>query len=95
MTILEEAGVPCTPVLTRARMIEHPKVQASRTVVENAHKQAGRLRQARNAARFSVTAPEHRLRAPSLGKYVQETLCEAKFSADAIASLRGAALGGA
>lgn len=94
MAILEAAGVPCAPVLTRARMIAHPQVRASGIVMENDHKQAGRLRQARNAARFSVTVPEHRHGAPSLGEHTEEILREAGYADSEITALRATALGG-
>jgi crotonobetainyl-CoA:carnitine CoA-transferase CaiB-like acyl-CoA transferase len=93
MAILEEAGVPCAPVLTRSRMITHPQIQASGIVTENDHPRAGRLRQARNAARFSVTQPEHRFGAPDLGAHSEEILREAGFTADEIGALRTTALG--
>ena len=44
---LTAEGVPCAPVLTRSRMIEHPQVVANGIVVETEHPGAGRLRQAR------------------------------------------------
>ena len=94
MNILEPAGVPCAPVLTRAAMIEHPQVAATGIVVETDHPQAGRLRQARNAARFSVTSPEHRRGAPTLGQDTAEILREAGYGDDEIARLRATALGG-
>ncbi len=94
MKLLEAAGVPCAPVLTRAQMITHPQIVASEIVVENDHPQAGRLRQARNAARFSVTVPEHRNGAPELGAQSAEILREAGYSDDEIAGLRATALGG-
>ena len=94
MNILEPAGVPCAPVLTRAAMIEHPQVAATSIVVETDHPQAGRLRQARNAARFSVTSPEHRRGAPTLGQDTAEILREAGYGDDEIARLRATALGG-
>ena len=87
MAILEPAGVPCAPVLTRGQMIDHPQVQAGGIVVENDHPQAGRLRQARNAARFSVTVPEHRHGAPLLGEHGAQILAEAGFTNDEIRSL--------
>ena len=94
MALLDEAGVPCAPVLTRTRMIAHPQVAASGIVVENEHPRAGRLRQARNAARFSRTMPEHRFGAPELGAHGAEILREAGFDEAEIAALRATALGG-
>jgi crotonobetainyl-CoA:carnitine CoA-transferase CaiB-like acyl-CoA transferase len=93
MEILEAAGVPCAPVLTRSQMIAHPQVAASGIVMENDHPRAGRLRQARNAARFSVTSPEHRFGAPDLGAHTEEILREAGYTDSEITALRATALG--
>ena len=73
---LEEAGVPCAPVLTRAQMIDHPQVTASQIVIETEHPHAGRLRQARNAARFDATPAEIRFGAPQLGEHSRDLLVE-------------------
>lgn len=73
---LEEAGVPCAPVLTRSQMLRHPQVQAAGIVVETEHPHAGQLRQARNAARFEATVPEIRHGAPHLGEHTLEILAE-------------------
>ena len=88
MAVLEPAGVPCAPVLHRKDMIHHPQVQASGIVTENDHPVAGRLRQARNAARFSGTTPEHRFGAPQLGEHTDEILREAGFSDAEIVRMR-------
>ena len=93
MEILEPAGVPCAPVLTRSEMIHHPQIKAAGIVVESDHPQAGRLRQARNAARFSATTPELRFGAPLLGEHAVEILREAGFSDEECESLRLTALG--
>jgi len=90
MEILEAAGVPCAPVLTRSELIEHPQIKASDITYESDHPQAGRLRQARSAARFSETTPEHRRGAPALGEHTDEILGENGFSVDEIASLKAA-----
>ena len=76
LAILEEAGVPCAPVLTRSEMVRHAQVKASGIVVETDHAHAGRLRQARNAARFETTVPEIRFGAPHLGEHTLEILRE-------------------
>jgi crotonobetainyl-CoA:carnitine CoA-transferase CaiB-like acyl-CoA transferase len=73
---LTEAGVPCAPVLTRSGMISHPQVVANGIVVETDHPQAGRLRQARPAARFSATPAAIQRGAPALGEHTDEILAE-------------------
>ena len=86
---LEAEGVPCAPVLTRADMISHPQIEATGIVTTSEHPVAGPLRQARNAARFSGTVPEHRAGAPELGAHTDEIRGEVGLSAAEIADLRG------
>ena len=64
---LTKADVPCAPVLTRNEVIRHPHVAALEIVEQYDHPQAGRLRQARAAARFSATPTAIRSGAPVLG----------------------------
>jgi crotonobetainyl-CoA:carnitine CoA-transferase CaiB-like acyl-CoA transferase len=77
---LDDAGVPCAPVLTRRQMIDHPQVESSGIVIEYDHAQAGRLRQARPAARFESTPTEIRNGAPLLGEHTYEVLGEIGYS---------------
>ena len=92
---LEAAGVPCAPVATRNAMIRHPQIAANGAVIEHRHPQAGRLRQARPAARFSKTDFELRHPGALLGQHGDAILAEAGFSAAAIRDLRDrGALGG-
>jgi crotonobetainyl-CoA:carnitine CoA-transferase CaiB-like acyl-CoA transferase len=85
---LTKADVPCAPVLTRNEVIRHPHVQAMEIVEEVEHPQAGHLRQARNAARFSATPAAIRYPAPALGEHTQDILAELGYSAGDIAELR-------
>jgi crotonobetainyl-CoA:carnitine CoA-transferase CaiB-like acyl-CoA transferase len=73
---LTAEAVPCAPVLTRGRMIHHPQVEANGIVLESDHPQAGRLRQARPAARFSATPAKIRRGGPALGEHTEEVLAE-------------------
>ena len=79
LVILDEAGVPCAPVLTRREMIDHPQVVASGIVVEHDHPHAGPLRQARPAARFEGTPNEIRNGAPLLGEHTYDILREVGY----------------
>jgi crotonobetainyl-CoA:carnitine CoA-transferase CaiB-like acyl-CoA transferase len=85
---LTRADVPCAPVLTRNAVISHPHVAAMEIVEEVKHPQAGRLRQARPAARFSATPSSIRLPAPVLGEHTNQILAEIGYSVEEIAILR-------
>ena len=87
LEILDAAGVPCAPVLKRHEMIRHPQVEASGIVVETEHPHAGRLRQARNAARFEATPTEMRHGAPHHGEHTRAIMSELGFNTTEIDDL--------
>ena len=76
LEILDEAGVPCAPVLTRKEMIHHPQIKSNELIIEEEHPVAGNIRQTRPAARFSVTSPEIRMGAPLHGQHNAEIFAE-------------------
>jgi crotonobetainyl-CoA:carnitine CoA-transferase CaiB-like acyl-CoA transferase len=87
LEVLTREGVPCAPVLTRSAMIQDPQVKANGIVVEVEHPAAGLLRQARPAARFSVTAAGIRHGGPRLGEDTETILSELGYSAEEITTL--------
>jgi crotonobetainyl-CoA:carnitine CoA-transferase CaiB-like acyl-CoA transferase len=87
LEVLTREDVPCAPVLTRSALIHHPQVRANGIVVETEHEEAGLLRQARPAARFSVTPAEIRYGAPVLGNDTESILSELGYSVAEIAAL--------
>ena len=87
IVLLEQHGVPCAKVLTRNEMIKHPQVAANDIVTEYEHPQAGTLRQANPAAKFSATPAAIRTGAPQLGEHTIEELLKLEYSADEIEQL--------
>jgi crotonobetainyl-CoA:carnitine CoA-transferase CaiB-like acyl-CoA transferase len=84
---LTQEGVPCAPVLTRTQMLSDPQVIANGIVVETEHPQAGRIRQARPAARFSGTPATIRRGGAALGEQTAQVLAEIGYTAAEIEAL--------
>jgi crotonobetainyl-CoA:carnitine CoA-transferase CaiB-like acyl-CoA transferase len=84
---LTSEGVPCAPVLTRTQMLTNPQVVANGIIVENEHEQAGLIRQARPAARFSGTPATIRHGGPALGEHTEDVLAELGYSKTEIEAL--------
>ncbi len=85
--ILEEADVPCAPVLTRTQMRKHPQVVANEIITEFEHDDAGLLRQTRQPAVFSKTPASIRRGAPKLGEHTHEVLQEAGLDTQLLNSI--------
>ncbi len=90
---LTEAGVPCAPVLTRTATLTHPQFAALDIVTEIEHPQAGRIRDARPAARFSATPAALSRPAPGYGADTAAVLRDAGLGDGEIAALVDAAGG--
>jgi crotonobetainyl-CoA:carnitine CoA-transferase CaiB-like acyl-CoA transferase len=88
LDVLTREDVPCAPVLTRTALLHDAQVRANEIIVETTHEQAGPLRQARPAARFSVTPAAIRHGAPALGEHTETILSELGYSAAEIAAMR-------
>jgi len=88
LAVLDEAGVPCAPVLSRDDLLTHPQLVANGIIVEGEHPHGGPIRQPRPAARFDATPASIRRAAPLLGEHTDELLGELGCSAEEVAGWR-------
>ena len=86
---LETEDVPCAPVLTRADAVVHPQASANQIIIETKHPVAGRVRQARPAAKFSKTPAFVYRGAPALGEHTEEVLIENGYTVEEVAKITG------
>jgi crotonobetainyl-CoA:carnitine CoA-transferase CaiB-like acyl-CoA transferase len=84
---LEQADVPCAPVLRRREVIDDPQVRENELVVEFDHPHVGRVRQARPAARFDRSPAVIAGPAPLLGEHTRSILSDLDYGADEIDDL--------
>jgi crotonobetainyl-CoA:carnitine CoA-transferase CaiB-like acyl-CoA transferase len=81
---LDDCDVPCAPVLRRAEVLTNEQVVARELIAEYDHPGVGRVRQARPAARFSVTPVRAPSAAPTIGQHSREILQELGYGTDEI-----------
>jgi crotonobetainyl-CoA:carnitine CoA-transferase CaiB-like acyl-CoA transferase len=87
---LDEAEVPCAPVLSREELVDNEQIRANELIVESEHPSAGRMREPRPPVRFERTPAELRIPAPDLGQHTDDILSEIGVQEGEIASLRAA-----
>lgn len=90
LAALDEHGVPCAPVLSRAETLEHAQVLANDLIREYEHPGLGRVRQPRPAARFEGVHFDRQPLAPRLGQHNAEVLAELGYDAEQVVALRSA-----
>lgn len=88
MQRLEEAGVPCGPVLDIAAMHRDPQTLAREMIVETEHPKAGPVKTIGLPIKFSATPGGVARPAPRLGEHNAEILAELGYSAGEIEKLR-------
>jgi len=90
LAVLDDADVPCAPVLTRDDVHLHPQVIENGIVVEGEHPVVGLVRQTRPPERMHDTPSEIRRPAPLLGEHTDEVLREHGLAVHEIEALRSA-----
>jgi formyl-CoA transferase/CoA:oxalate CoA-transferase len=76
VSLLDEAGVPCGPILGVDGALQHPQLAAREMIVELEHPRAGRLRMPGTPIRFSDTTAKPSAPPPLLGEHTDEVLRE-------------------
>jgi len=87
---LEEAGVPCGPILDYAEAFAHPQAQAREMSVVVSHPITGEARTIGTPLKLSATPLDPHRRAPMLGEHTDEVLLAAGYSPDEVEQLRAA-----
>jgi crotonobetainyl-CoA:carnitine CoA-transferase CaiB-like acyl-CoA transferase len=77
---LDEADVPCVPVLRRGEVMANEQVVARGLIAEFDHPGIGRVRQAKPAAEFSGTPARPPSAAPGIGEHGGEILAELGYA---------------
>ena len=80
LKILKGYDVPCAPVLTRKEVIKNEQVLANDIVEIIDHPIAGKIRQSKLAAKFSLSEKKTNLGAPAHGENTKEILGELGYS---------------
>jgi crotonobetainyl-CoA:carnitine CoA-transferase CaiB-like acyl-CoA transferase len=86
--LLDEAGVPATPVNSVGQALSDPQSQTRRVVRRMAHPKLGDIPVVGFPVSFSRVDPGIRRHAPGRGEHTDEVLSEAGYSADEVARLR-------
>jgi crotonobetainyl-CoA:carnitine CoA-transferase CaiB-like acyl-CoA transferase len=87
---LDEADVPCAPVLRRGEVIANEQVVARELIAEFDHPGIGRVRQPKPAAEFSGTPARAPSPAPAIGGHSREILRELGYSPAEVGDLADA-----
>jgi formyl-CoA transferase len=88
--LLNEAGVPCGPILNVKEVFEDAQVQHLGLAAEVKHRTLGTLRIQNVPVTLSRTPAEVRTAAPDVGEHTEEVLAELGYSAAEIGRLRDA-----
>jgi crotonobetainyl-CoA:carnitine CoA-transferase CaiB-like acyl-CoA transferase len=85
---LENAGIPCGPILDYEDALTTPQAMAREMTVDVEHPALGPIRTLGTPIKMSSTPLNPRRRGPMLGEHTDDVLAEAGYSADEIEQLR-------
>jgi formyl-CoA transferase len=86
--VLNEVGIPCSPINTIAQLLDHPHTKADKLIMQYDHPAVGRLHCIGNPVTFVGEERAPGLPPPTLGQHTDDVLTELGLSAGSIAELR-------
>jgi formyl-CoA transferase len=87
LSVLEQDGVPCGPILDSQEVFDDPQVRARELVQELDHPEAGRIRVVGPAVKLSETPARVARPSPLYGQHTAEVLGELGYTPDEIRAL--------
>ncbi|MBM3141394.1 MAG: hypothetical protein FJZ92_14595, partial [Chloroflexi bacterium] len=82
IALLDAAGVPCAPVVTREELFDAAHLRTNELLVDQAHPQWGRTTNAGALIRATGTPGRVERVAPALSEHARDILAELGYSAD-------------
>jgi len=86
--VLNEVGIPCSPINTLAQLLDHPHTKANKLVMQYDHPTAGRLNCVGHPVTFLGEERDPGLPPPALGQHTDDVLKDMGLSPARIAELR-------
>jgi len=86
--VLNEVGIPCSPINTLAQLLEHPHTKANKLIMQYDHPAAGSLNCVGHPVTFLGEERDPGLPPPALGQHTDDVLKDMGLSAASIAELR-------
>jgi formyl-CoA transferase len=86
--VLNEVGIPCSPINTLAQLLDHPHTKANELIMQYDHPTAGHLNCVGHPVTFLGEERDPGLPPPTLGQHTDDVLKDMGLSAASIAELR-------